>query len=118
MTHVAPAAAARRNRFSLKSKLKLAVDTGSRSASGTTTSVVEQARHAVEPRDAVGRERRIAGEELVAPVAAECDRDVLAGEPREQVGREDRRVAERLVEQRRRPSAAVSSMTPAVKTSS
>jgi hypothetical protein len=58
---------------------------------------VEHSRHRVEGRDAVRREGRIAGEQLVASVAAERDGDVLASESGEQIGRQDGRVAERLV---------------------
>ena len=43
-------AAPRTKRFSLKSKLKLPVETGSRSASGSDEPLVQRARHAVEAR--------------------------------------------------------------------
>ena len=41
---------------------------------------------------------RVAAEELVAAVAGQGDRDVLAGQPRDRVGGDRRRVGERLVE--------------------
>ena len=55
----------------------------------------------VERREAVCLQSRIAGEQLVAPIAAERDLDMPPGESRQQVGRDDRGVAKRLVEQAR-----------------
>ena len=91
--------APRRKRLTLKSRLKSAVETGRRSASGTMTRSWRSLRHRVQSRDALGRERRVAGEQLVAAIAPEGDRHRLAREPREDVRRQDRGVCERLVEE-------------------
>ena len=53
----------------------------------------------IDPRNTVGREGRIPGKELVAAVAAERDRDVLARESRKQVRGENRGVGEWLVDE-------------------
>ena len=79
--------------------LKFAVETGSRSTRGTISRSCRSRGTTVEPCDALCGKRRIAGEQLVAAVAAERDGHGLAREPRQQVRRQDRRVGERLVEE-------------------
>ena len=53
-------------------------------------SLVHGTRESVHLSDTVGGEGRVAGEQLVAAVAAERHRYVLASEPREHVSREHR----------------------------
>ena len=60
--------------------------------------LVEEPWHRIQAGYALGGERRVPSEQLVAPVASQCDGDGLAREPREHVRRQDRRIRERLVE--------------------
>jgi len=95
--------APRRKRSTLKGRVKFPCRTGRSRASLRIRRTGRAGQRAVERRHPVAAVHRVAGEELVAALAAERHGDPLAGEGAEQGGRQDGGVPERLVEDLRQP---------------